>query len=214
VVRWMAGNDHGHSPCSIELIADRKGTVVSSDRNSDQSSNGSCFTALCGVIVFIVVIWHISSTLFLSSSAIIKIDNEQGSPIMVVSKQGTTTSRLTAQPMNAFSQPGNELSLMQQVQGWRPWHQPSNLSVAGEDVFLAQMPFAGWRVWTKQQAGGNHIEASVLSDDTISLKVKQDPIPVPENRGIFQPSTGLWDAMHGMKNRTGGLRGLNRALTP
>lgn len=116
--------------------------------------------------------------------------------------------------MNAFSQPGNELSLMQQVQGWRPWHQPSNLSVAGEDVFLAQMPFAGWRVWTKQQAGGNHIEASVLSDDTISLKVKQDPIPVPENRGIFQPSTGLWDAMHGMKNRTGGLRGLNRALTP
>jgi hypothetical protein len=198
----------------IDLIASRKGADMSSDRNSYQSSNGSCFTALCGVIIFLAVIWHIFSTLFLSASARIQIDNEQGSPIMVVSKQGSTTSRLTAQPMNAFSQPGNELSLMQQVQGWRPWHQPSNLSVAGEDVFLTHMPFAGWSVWTKQQAGENHIDASVLSDDTIFLKVMKDPSPVPENRKIVQPSPGLRDTMHGMKNRTEGLKGLGRSLTP
>jgi hypothetical protein len=116
--------------------------------------------------------------------------------------------------MNAFSQPGNELSLIQQVQGWRPWHQPSDLSVAGEDVFLAHMPFVGWRVWTKQQAGENHIEASVIFDDTISLKVKERPVSVPENKEIVQPSPGLQDNMHGAKNRIKGLRGLNRALTP
>jgi hypothetical protein len=203
----MAGKNHEHSPYLIKLIADRKGTVVSSDRNSYQSSNGNEIVALCVVIVFLAIIWHIFSTLFLSASARIQIDNEQGSPIMVVSKQGSTISRLKAQPRN-------DLSLMQQVQGWRPWHQPSNLSVAGEDVFLTHMPFVGWSVWTKQQASENHIDASVLSDDTIFLKVVKYPISVPENREIGQPSPGLRDTVHGMKNRIEGLRGLNRSLTP
>jgi hypothetical protein len=202
----------------IELIADQKGADMSSDRNSYQSSNGSCFPALCGVIVCIAIIWYIFSTLFLSASARIQIKNAQGSPIMVVSKQGSAISTLTAQPWNG-------LSLMQQVQGWRPWHQPSNLSVAGEDVFLTHRPFVGWSVWTKQQTGENRIYASVLSDDTILLIVMKNPVPVPvnresvpENREIVQPSRGLRDTVHGMKNsmknRIEGLRGFSRALTP